>query len=114
MSLKPKRMRMSLKPPSLNEIDYFKKLEIKRMRAAAEAKLALQDEAEQERSRELHYMHCPKCGALLLTMDRFGFQVETCPGCKGTWLDAGELEGILEHEDSGLLRRIMEAFRPGS
>ncbi len=101
----------SIKPPSANEVDYFKKLEIRRLRAAAAARRALTSEQERTQTKELHYMHCPKCGEDLETVHMYGIQVETCPACQGIWLDKGELEAILEHEDKGLLDRIIALFR---
>jgi len=99
------------KVPSVNEVDYFKRLEIKRLRAAAEAKRHVVTERELSQRKELHWMHCPKCGADLETVEMHGFQVDTCAHCHGLWLDAGELEGILAHEDHGLMGHIMSLFR---
>ena len=36
---------------------------------------------------------------MLLTVGYDGVNVESCPGCKGEWLHAGELEKIVEHHD---------------
>ncbi len=108
-----------IKPPSLNEIDYFKRMEVKRLRAAAQARAALRAEEEARTLQERHWMRCPKCGHDLSTVEMYSFEVETCGHCHGVWLDAGELEGILAHEDTpvhehheGLLSRILRAFRP--
>jgi Zn-finger nucleic acid-binding protein len=37
-------------------------------------------------------------------------QVDRCPECHGVWLDAGELDAVLKHEDSGLLSRALGDF----
>lgn len=52
--------------------------------------------AEDERSRlkELHYMHCPKCGSSLTEVQFRGVQVDKCFACGGVYLDDGELEQL--------------------
>jgi len=42
-------------------------------------------------------MNCPVCTetALLMT-DRSGIEIDYCPGCRGVWLDRGELDKIIE------------------
>lgn len=39
-------------------------------------------------------MQCPTCSTTLTTIDYEGIKIETCPGCEGQWLDAGELGHI--------------------
>jgi len=43
-------------------------------------------------------MNCPSCGAALARTDRRGVEIDTCPDCRGVWLDRGELEKILRLE----------------
>jgi len=40
-------------------------------------------------------MQCPVCGAQLQPMPRSGIEIDICPGCKGVWLDRGELEKLV-------------------
>lgn len=40
-------------------------------------------------------MNCPVCDAPLRAIVKYGVEVDICPGCKGVWLDRGELEKIL-------------------
>lgn len=44
-------------------------------------------------------MKCPRCSSILNQIEYDGVTVETCPGCKGEWLFAGELQKIAEHHD---------------
>ncbi|MFZ5623545.1 MAG: zf-TFIIB domain-containing protein [Gemmatimonadota bacterium] len=88
--------------PSLNEQEYFAQREAELIRELKE-KYA-REQLEQERAE--HWMRCPKCGGQLTTTERDGVQVDTCGRCGGLWLDAGELEALLSHEDPGLLRRL--------
>ncbi|RKN43250.1 zf-TFIIB domain-containing protein [Streptomyces hoynatensis] len=43
-------------------------------------------------------MQCPKCGAPMHTFSRSGVQIEQCSGCRGIFLDYGELEHITQLE----------------
>ena len=40
-------------------------------------------------------MKCPRCDGLLDERERQGVTVDVCPGCRGVWLDRGELEKML-------------------
>lgn len=40
-------------------------------------------------------MECPVCGDRLRGVEKYGVEIEICPGCKGVWLDRGELETII-------------------
>ncbi|MGW5428644.1 TFIIB-type zinc ribbon-containing protein [Streptomyces sp. NPDC004059] len=43
-------------------------------------------------------MHCPKCHAPMHTYNRNGVQIEQCSGCRGIFLDYGELEALTQLE----------------
>ncbi|GEB50908.1 hypothetical protein SCA03_34590 [Streptomyces cacaoi] len=43
-------------------------------------------------------MQCPKCGAPMQTYNRNGVQIEQCGGCRGIFLDYGELEALTRLE----------------
>ena len=69
--------------PSEKEEQFFREQELK----ARLHKLAHEQEvmavAEKRRLKELHWMHCPKCGQQL-AMEQYGkVEVDVCPGCKG-------------------------------
>jgi hypothetical protein len=44
--------------------------------------------------RELHFMHCPKCGVEIEEITFRGVRIDKCFGCGGVWLDDGELEEL--------------------
>lgn len=48
--------------------------------------------------RTLAYVICPKCQNQMLTVDRGGVHIEQCQGCRGIFLDRGELEQIATAE----------------
>jgi Zn-finger nucleic acid-binding protein len=39
-------------------------------------------------------MNCPNCGTALAPAKRHGIEVESCPSCKGMWLDAEEFDQL--------------------
>ena len=42
-------------------------------------------------------MHCPVCKDSTLVMaERQGIEIDYCPGCRGVWLDRGELDKLIE------------------
>ena len=64
--------------PSEKEQEYFAKLEIqRRLQAQAQKTQALAEE-EKKRLKELHYLHCPKCGAKLEEAVMEGVTVDIC------------------------------------
>ncbi|WAC07740.1 MAG: zf-TFIIB domain-containing protein [Thermodesulfobacteriota bacterium] len=42
-------------------------------------------------------MKCPVCDENLREIDKYGVHIDICPGCKGMWLDRGELEKIIDY-----------------
>lgn len=46
-------------------------------------------------------MQCPVCTDKTLVMsERQGIEIDYCPGCRGVWLDRGELDKIIERAGS--------------
>ncbi|RZQ64329.1 zf-TFIIB domain-containing protein [Amycolatopsis suaedae] len=45
-------------------------------------------------------MICPKCQGSMRTFDKNGIHIEQCSGCRGIFLDGGELEQIISAENS--------------
>lgn len=64
-------------------------------------------------------MRCPSCGNRLVEVERSGVLIDACQGCRGVWLDRGELDKILVKErqmmagdpDEDFLREV-EGRRP--
>lgn len=46
-------------------------------------------------------MKCPNDGAVLVMSDKNGIEIDYCPDCRGVWLDRGELDKIIERNQSG-------------
>ena len=43
-------------------------------------------------------MICPKCEAEMRSYERNGITIDQCSGCRGVFLDRGELEHLLDAE----------------
>ncbi len=41
---------------------------------------------------------CPNCNVSMTSLKRFDIEMDTCPQCRGVWLDRGELEKVLDYE----------------
>ncbi len=74
--------------------------ELQTRMASLEKEQQAQTHAEKLRLKELHWMHCPKCGQKLTTEICDSVEIDVCPSCKGVWLDAGELGAIVESKGS--------------
>jgi len=77
------------------ENEYFAREEIEAKRRLARQTAEALAVQQREALKAQHYMHCPKCGMDLHTLDKGTVQVEACFNCDGVWLDKGELEALL-------------------
>jgi hypothetical protein len=95
--------------PSEKEEQYFREQELKRQLARARAAQEAMAAAEKQRLKDLHYMHCPKCGQKLAPENYGPVEIDVCAGCKGLWLDAHELDHILASKtQTGPLRKFLK------
>ena len=93
--------------PSRNEDEYFTKQDLELIRA----RRAQLDAERAKKDRSAHYMKCPKCGADLVERELANVKIDVCPECKGTWLDAGELELLQHIRQSSLTDFVRDIFR---
>jgi len=84
--------------PSEKEAEYFARQEFDKKMKIEEENRKRMEEEEKKKAKELHYMHCPKCGMKLIEIDYRGIAVDKCSSCEGVWLDAGELEEVSKLE----------------
>ncbi len=96
--------------PSEKEDEYFLRLEFEERRKKEEEKISRQQEEEKIKLKELHYMHCPKCGQQLIEIKYKDIPVDKCSNCEGIWLDAGELEQVSKME-KGTLDKWFSVFK---
>lgn len=57
---------------------------------------------------------CPKCAAPMRTYERNGIHVDQCSGCRGVFLDAGELEHLVGAEQRWYVPEQQQAAAPAS
>ncbi|WP_306990323.1 TFIIB-type zinc ribbon-containing protein [Amycolatopsis thermophila] len=50
--------------------------------------------------RMVTYVICPKCQNMMRTVNKNGVHIEQCEGCRGIFLDRGELEQIVGAESA--------------
>ena len=96
--------------PSSAEDEYFVREDAeKKRRIALENKRALAVE-EQRRLKELHWMHCPKCGMQMHEVRYRNLDVDTCFSCGGIFLDKGEMDVIAHPRQKGIMAAILNWF----
>ncbi len=101
--------------PSESEEEYFKRLEMEKLRRLREQAAREMAETERSRLKELHWMRCPKCGMDLAEVDFREVKVDACFACGGMFLDRGEIDKILGHKEPGILGRMVSSlFGQGS
>lgn len=88
--------------PSDKEAEYFARHEFEKKKKLEQENRKKMEEAEKKKAKELHYMHCPKCGMNLVEIDYKGIAVDKCTACDGVWLDSGELEAVATLEKGKL------------
>lgn len=97
--------------PSEKEQEYFLRVEaerLKQLRAEHQARMA---EEARRTLKELHFMRCPKCGQELTTTKLGEVEVDVCPGCRGMFLDDGELEKLGEERGRGAFGSALASLR---
>ena len=97
--------------PSKAEDEYFARQELERRKKWAQEQAGKMAAEEKDRLKQLHYMKCPKCGMDLTTIEFQGISVDKCPNCNGTWFDSGEVEQLMQPQNSGLFGKVMSVFR---
>lgn len=95
------------------EAEYIARVEFERNKKLAEERAALLKQQELDELKQLHWMRCPKDGMELIEIEYMGVHIDKCSHCGGIYLDAGELEKILEAntKDEGVLSRFLGVFR---
>ncbi len=89
-----------MKPNKLED-EYVWVQEMQQRMAKLAKEQQAKSEAEKQRLKEAHWMHCPKCGQKLATETCGAVEIDVCPSCKGVWLDMGELGTIVESAGKG-------------
>jgi len=102
--------------PSEQEEEYILRQELEKIKKLREE--AASETAEQEKValKELHWMRCPKCGMELDEVNFKNVVVDACFACGGMFFDHGEIDKIVEQDDSGsvLSKVVSGLFGSGS
>jgi hypothetical protein len=102
---------MTTKKPTSVEDKYFleeDKIIIQKLRAALDKK---REEEVKKKSKEIHWMKCPKCGSDLQEINYQNVMVDRCNECKGVWFDHGELEILIRGQSQATKVFFMKIFR---
>lgn len=67
--------------------------------------------AAASRFRVIRCSMCPACKKPMLILELDGVEVDHCPTCLGTWLDAGELEALLSSDENGAIASLTSAMQ---
>ncbi|MBL7107611.1 MAG: zf-TFIIB domain-containing protein [Phycisphaerae bacterium] len=54
-------------------------------------------------------MDCPVCKNAMITLELAEVEIDYCTDCSGIWLDAGELESLLD--DKTKAQQLLESFK---
>ena len=98
--------------PSTSEDEYFVREDAEKKRRLALQAKKEKEAAELKRLKDLHFMHCPKCGLQMHEVKLRGVDVDVCFSCNGVFLDQGELEKIERPESKGVMSSILNWFKP--
>ncbi len=90
-----------IQKPSDKEQEYFLRVELERLKKLRDEHKANAAAADREELRRLHYLRCAKCGETMTTTKLGSVEAEVCPACGGVYLDAGELDKIVEERTRG-------------
>lgn len=101
---------MAISKPSQSEEEYFARIEIDKMKRLANDVRQKHTDEERKKLKELHYMHCPKCGMELKELLFKGVTIDKCYHCGAVTLDDGELEKLAGEEES-LISSIVSLFK---
>lgn len=101
----------NFRKPSEKEEEYFLQEELKRIKKLREEQAKAMAEEEKEKLKQLHWMHCPKCGMEMNEITYKNVLIDKCASCGGIFLDKGELEQLLAKEDAFFLEKIFKVFQ---
>jgi hypothetical protein len=94
------------------ENEYFAREDAERLRKLAHDLRRHIAEAERERLKALHWMHCPRCGTEMHELVFRGMTADVCLSCHGIFLDESELARLEKPEQHGVMSGILNWFRP--
>ncbi|HEX9289417.1 MAG TPA: zf-TFIIB domain-containing protein [Anaeromyxobacteraceae bacterium] len=97
--------------PSSTEDEYFVREDAEKKRRIALEQKKLVATEQQKALRDLHYMHCPKCGMKMQEIHYGKIDVDACFSCGGIFLDKGEIDVIAQPQQKGIMAAILNWFK---
>ena len=94
--------------PSQLEEEFFAREEAEKKRKLALHEAKAMAAAERDRLRDLHHMHCPRCGMGMHELTLRGVSIVRCFSCHGIFLDESDLAALQGEE--GLVTRVLHFF----
>lgn len=101
----------NVQKPSTIEDEYFVKEDAEKKRKIAQQVFKETVADERRRLKDLHWMHCPKCGMEMHEVKYGPVDVDVCFACGGIFLDKGELEHLVTKETKGVMSSILNWFK---
>ncbi len=98
--------------PSTSEDEYFVREDAEKKRKLALKAKKEKEAAELKALKDLHWMHCPKCGLQMHVMKLRGVDVEVCFSCNGIFLDKSDIEKLQKPESHAVMGAILNWFKP--
>ena len=93
------------------ESEYIKKQEILALKKRALEVTKQQNEEEKRKLKELHFMHCPKCGEKMDEVELNGIKIDKCFSCNGIYFDDGELEELIKVSKDSFMSNFFSFFK---
>ncbi len=97
--------------PSSAEDEFFAKEDAEKKRRLTQQVTKELAADDRKRLRDLHFMHCPKCGMKMQEVRLRGMDVEVCFACGGIFLDKGEIDIIASPQQKGIMGAILNWFK---
>jgi RNA polymerase-binding transcription factor DksA len=97
--------------PSSAEDEFFAKEDAEKKRRMTQQMAKQLAADERKKLRDLHFMHCPKCGMKMQEVRLHGMDVEVCFACGGIFLDKGEIDIIAAPQQKGIMGAILNWFK---
>ena len=88
---------MPLKPTNAED-EYFAREEAIKLKKLVLRQRSDMSAEEKRKLKELHWMHCPKCGMEMKTIKINEVDIDKCFACGGLYFDDGELEKVTRRE----------------
>ncbi|GEM_PF-3113443 len=94
------------------EDEYRKKLEALKSRESELNEREKGLAALEKKMKDIHALHCPRCGHELQTVLAETLEVETCEACKSLWIGRAEMEVLIKYTVDRRKSFLAQVFGP--